>query len=61
MGHGSIKITMDTYGHLYPTEDLRTRDAIDGAFTNDDDRRTGIVPGSLVAWVRAGSRLFSGR
>jgi hypothetical protein len=22
--------------HLYPTEDLRTRDAIDGAFTSDD-------------------------
>jgi integrase len=37
MGHGSIKITMDTYGHLYPTEDLRTHTAIDSAFTSDDD------------------------
>jgi site-specific recombinase XerD len=38
MGHGSIKITTDIYGHLYPTEDLRTRTAIDGAFTSHDDR-----------------------
>lgn len=38
MGHGSIKITMDTYGHLYPTEDLRTRTAIDTAFTSHDNR-----------------------
>ncbi|MFC7734056.1 tyrosine-type recombinase/integrase [Actinomadura keratinilytica] len=35
MGHSSIKVTADTYGHLYPTEDDRTRSAIDGAFSGD--------------------------
>jgi integrase len=37
MGHGSIKITGDTYGHLYPAEDDRTRNAIDAAFSSDGD------------------------
>lgn len=37
MGHGSIKITADTYGHLYPTEDDRTRSAIDAAFGSDGE------------------------
>lgn len=36
MGHGSIQVTSDTYGHLYPTEDDRTRAAIDDAFADDD-------------------------
>lgn len=49
MGHGSIKITMDTYGHLYPTEDLRTRDAIDNAFTSNDDRNHPRRPSSTTA------------
>ncbi|MBW8486697.1 site-specific integrase [Actinomadura sp. PM05-2] len=33
MGHGSIVITMDTYGHLFPVEDNKTRDAIDTALS----------------------------
>lgn len=37
MGHTSIKITSDTYGHLYPAEDDRTRKAIDDAFSTDTD------------------------
>jgi integrase len=37
MGHTSIKVTADTYSHLYPAEDDRTRDAIDEAFSSDDD------------------------
>jgi hypothetical protein len=32
MGHSTITITSDTYGHLYPAEDDRTRQAIDAAF-----------------------------
>jgi integrase len=36
MGHGSIQITSDVYGHLLPTEDDRTRAAIDDAFTKED-------------------------
>src|SRR5262249_44531876 len=36
MGHGSIQITSDIYGHLLPTEDDRTRSAIDDAFADDD-------------------------
>jgi hypothetical protein len=33
MGHSSITVTSDTYGHLYPSEDDRTRQAIDAAFS----------------------------
>ena len=29
MGHSSIKVTFDTYGHLFPDEEDRTRDAVD--------------------------------
>ncbi|WP_433191144.1 tyrosine-type recombinase/integrase [Actinoallomurus sp. CA-150999] len=36
MGHGSIHVTSDIYGHLLPTEDDRTRSAIDDAFSGDD-------------------------
>ncbi|MFD5256319.1 tyrosine-type recombinase/integrase [Streptomyces bobili] len=32
MGHSSIKITMDVYGHLYPESEQRTRNVIDRAF-----------------------------
>lgn len=34
MGHASIKVTADIYGHLYPAEDDRTRAAIDDAFSS---------------------------
>ena len=37
MGHTSIKITSDTYGHLYPAEDDRSRKAIDDALAVPDD------------------------
>ncbi|WP_329098488.1 site-specific integrase [Actinomadura citrea] len=36
MGHASIKVTSDIYGHLYPAEDDRTRKAIDDAFSIDN-------------------------
>jgi integrase len=41
MGHGSIKVTSDTYGHLLPEEDDRTRTAIDNAFATDHDDAAG--------------------
>jgi integrase len=31
LGHQSIKITMDTYGHLYPEENRKAVDALDDA------------------------------
>jgi integrase len=34
LGHSSIMITADTYGHLYPDEDDKTRNAIDHAFSD---------------------------
>lgn len=39
MGHSTITITSDTYGHLYPAEDDRTRQAIDAAFATCRDSR----------------------
>ncbi|MEW2356543.1 site-specific integrase [Spirillospora sp. NPDC029432] len=47
MGHSSISITSDTYGHLYPEENERTRGAIDAAFAADDDPDDGAA-GSLA-------------
>lgn len=32
MGHKSAQTTLDTYGHLWPDSDDRTRAAIDTAF-----------------------------
>jgi hypothetical protein len=34
MGHGSIKVTMDIYGHLFPDEHDRARAAMNAAFTD---------------------------
>ena len=35
MGHSTISITMDVYGHLFPNAGLRTRSAIDTAFSDN--------------------------
>ncbi|MDG2216421.1 MAG: tyrosine-type recombinase/integrase, partial [Acidimicrobiales bacterium] len=32
MGHSSIQITMNTYGHLFPSEDEATINGLDRAF-----------------------------
>jgi integrase len=37
LGHASITETFDTYGHLFPTSDDRTRQAIDAAFATSHD------------------------
>jgi integrase len=49
MGHGSIQVTSDTYGHLLPTEDDRTRAAIDDAFTDDDGDNGGAAALPIAA------------
>ncbi|MCU1437953.1 MAG: traSA:integrase fusion protein, partial [Naasia sp.] len=36
LGHASITETMDTYGHLFPTSEEKTRQVIDRAFRRDD-------------------------
>ncbi len=50
MGHSSVMITADTYGHLYPEGDDRTQSAIDAAFNangGDEDPRDGAA-GALI-------------
>jgi hypothetical protein len=49
MGHGSIQVTSDIYGHLLPTEDDRTRAAIDDAFATDGDGDDGAARTLLAA------------
>jgi integrase len=38
LGHATIRETMDTYAHLWPDEDDRTRDIIDGLFDTETPR-----------------------
>ncbi len=40
MGHESATTTLDTYGHLWPDSDERTRTAIDAAFDKVLSSRT---------------------
>ncbi len=46
LGHRSAKTTLDTYGHLFPEEEDRTRQAIDAAFAPpaEDKLRTKGIP-----------------
>lgn len=47
MGHTSIAVTMDVYGHLFPEEDDRTRDTITrtfAAYFPDDGDALGGLP-----------------
>ena len=41
MGHSSATITLDTYGHLWPDADDRTREAVQRALGAADSARTG--------------------
>jgi integrase len=43
LGHASASETLDTYSHLWPDNEDRTRDAIDGVFLGQiaDQVRTG--------------------
>lgn len=35
LGHSSAKTTLDVYGHLFPDEEDRTRQAIESAFSSE--------------------------
>jgi integrase len=35
LGHSSIVVTMDRYGHLYPSDTERVQDALDAAFETE--------------------------
>ena len=37
LGHASAKTTLDVYGHLFPDEEDRTRQAIEAAFEGEPD------------------------
>jgi integrase len=41
LGHSSIVVTMDRYGHLYPSDNERVQDALDAAF------ETGLVESDM--------------
>jgi integrase len=44
LGHSSAKVTLDTYGHLWPEEDDRTRLAVEAQFGNlADSSRTAVA------------------
>ena len=38
MGHSSIKVTYDTYGHLFSDEEDRTRQAVENFFSAERER-----------------------
>ncbi|MGZ4561210.1 MAG: site-specific integrase, partial [Mycobacteriaceae bacterium] len=40
LGHASAAETLDTYSHLWPDSDDRTRKAVDAAFSSADSLRT---------------------
>jgi integrase len=46
LGHASAKTTLDTYGHLFPDEEDRTRSAVDAAFANLADSPRTTAAGS---------------
>ena len=38
LGHGSIRVTLDTYGHLFDGLDEAAADALDDVFTRSKGR-----------------------
>jgi hypothetical protein len=49
MGHESATTTLDTYGHLWPDSDERTRTAIDAAFDKVLTARAPQASGEIKA------------
>jgi integrase len=45
LGHASASQTLDTYSHLWPDSDDRTRTAVDSVFSADSVRTEGVVDG----------------
>ena len=56
MGHSSITVTYDTYGHLFPERDVEITDALDGLFQRGVDF-LGTRPASRVASEASASPL----
>ena len=53
LGHASAVETLDTYSHLWPDSDDRTRDAIDSVLgSTADPLRTEAMPNGLNVQVR---------
>lgn len=47
LGHKSAEETLNTYSHLWPDSDDRTRDAIDAALRADTEEQVAGIPDSL--------------
>jgi integrase len=43
LGHSSITVTLDRYGHLFPSLEEALADALDAAFAADETRTTNVV------------------
>ena len=57
LGHASAAETLDTYSHLWPDSDDRTRAAVDSVLrTAEDSLRTAGPPSGAKAQVRGGRR-----
>jgi len=54
LGHSSIVVTMDRYGHLYPSDNERVQDALDAAF------ETGLVASNLPKIKREADQMQTG-
>jgi integrase len=48
LGHSSITITLDRYGHLFPSMEEALAEALDGAFNVSAAANTGPMVMSLV-------------
>jgi integrase len=51
LGHSSAKTTLDTYGHLFPDEEDRTRSAVDAEFARVDEGPSSDVDAATSAVV----------
>ena len=47
LGHKSAEETLNTYSHLWPDSDDRSRDAVDAALRAESGQDFGIIPDSL--------------
>jgi integrase len=54
LGHSSIVVTMDRYGHLYPSDNERVQDALDAAF------ETGLVASNMPRIKKEADQMQTG-
>lgn len=48
LGHASASETLDTYSHLWPDSDDRTREAIDAAWAKPTEQHVGALENALI-------------